>query len=531
MFGKHADKTRNLRPSVGSVPYRGWSSRHVIIAQLAGLLLLGLFCVVVQGPLWTTVNAGLAAANLLVTVTFYATAVFVYAEPGHRPTGLGLAAAAFLWPVNWVNEWNVGALPLLAALEGPLASLLAVWALLRYPAPRPRRRHEAAVIAIAVIAQVASSMQVVTSLPQSHPGTFWISWWHSERAYAASRTVYDYGIIVVAAAAVLALATRLTRLTGPDRRVMRPVLVAIVIAGILTAAGAVAAAASLPQPTVDTVYTLGGLSLAGVPLAFLLASARRWLAREWLPGLIRTLDASPTPISVQDALRGVLDDPSLSILYRVGGDYVDISGIPQPVPPSDDPRVAAAVPPSAPVPDMLIVASPMLARYEDVVRAAAQAAILALENTRLQAEISAQIHQVSQSSGRLAAAVDTEYRSIRATVRQICENELAALDSQLGVLGQGGEEPDLVAQLGSAHVLLGQAELELARLAEGIAPAELTGLGLAESVTAVARRLSPRITVSVTNAVLTADLQAAAYFILSELMTNVPSMLLDPLPT
>ena len=92
-----------------------------------------------SGRCWTPGHLGLAAANLLVSVFFFATSVFVYAEPGHRLTGATLAAAALLWPLNWVNEWKAGPLPLIAALEGPLYGLLAVWALLRYPAPWPRR--------------------------------------------------------------------------------------------------------------------------------------------------------------------------------------------------------------------------------------------------------------------------------------------------------------------------------------------------------------------------------------------------------
>ena len=95
---------------------RGWSRKRVTAALACGVPLLGLFCLVVQWPLWSAGNVGLAAANLFVTVAFFATSVFVSAEPGHRLTGVGLAAAEFLWPVNWINEWRVGAFPLLAAL-------------------------------------------------------------------------------------------------------------------------------------------------------------------------------------------------------------------------------------------------------------------------------------------------------------------------------------------------------------------------------------------------------------------------------
>ena len=275
------------------------------------------------------------------------------------------------------------------------------------------------------------------------------------------------------------------------------------------------------MPTLDRLYTLETISLVGVPVAFLIASARRWLARESMPGLIRELDASPTPAHAQSALRGALDDPSLRLLYRVGGVYVDISGMPQPVPLPDDPHVVTAVPPTAATPDVLIVASPLLARYQAVVDTAARAATLALENTRLQAEIRAHIHQVAESAQRLAAAVDAEHRSIQHTVQRIRDGELAALSARLDLLEHDSMTEHLADHLSSARTRLGRAELELGRLAEGIEPAELSLLGLAESVSAAARRLSPRITVAVTQETLSTEAQVAAYFILSELMTNV----------
>ena len=176
------------------------------------------FCLIAQWPMWRPGDVGLAAANLFVTLSFYATSVFVAAEPQHRLTGLGLAAAAFLWPVNWVNEWHVGPLPVLAALEGPLASLLAVWALLRYPSPWPRRRYDVITLVIVVLVEGTACLPGA-----SHPcrsGTAcrkarrgWPGG-QIERAYVLAQGIYNYGIIVVAVAAVLALTIRLDRLTG-----------------------------------------------------------------------------------------------------------------------------------------------------------------------------------------------------------------------------------------------------------------------------------------------------------------------------
>jgi len=60
----------------------GYARRAVLTALLAGVPLAGLYCVAAQRPLWEPATAGLAAVNLLVTVSFFATGVFVSAEPG-----------------------------------------------------------------------------------------------------------------------------------------------------------------------------------------------------------------------------------------------------------------------------------------------------------------------------------------------------------------------------------------------------------------------------------------------------------------
>jgi two-component sensor histidine kinase len=505
------------------VAYQGWSRRHVVLALLAGIPLITVFCLVVQWPLWNPGNVGLAVANLLVTVSFYATAVFVYIEPGHRLTGVGLAAAAFLWPVNWVNEWNAGPLPLIAALEGPLAALIAVWALLRYPVPWSRRRYEAMSIAALLLVQGSATLQVVMSLPQWHglpQHTLWLAWWPDKSAYALAQHVYNDGVVVATVAAVLALVIRLARLTGPDRRVMRPVMAGIAIAGALTAASGLAAALPMSLPTVRTLDTLEGIALVGVPVTFVVASARRWLARERVPRLITQLGPSPTPTNVQDALCEALTDPGLRLLYRLGGEYVDINGVPQPVLPWQDPGVAVVISRSAAAHVALLTANPVNLRYHDIVQAAARVATLALENTSLQAAIIAQIHRVSASAGRLASAVDTERRSIRAAVDGICNGDLARLSAQLRTLTDSDPATRIASELASAQDPLAQARLDLMSLSRGLGPAGLTGLTLSESVAAAARRLNAGIAVNITDEPLDPDLTEAAYLLLSELMTN-----------
>ncbi|HEX6854867.1 MAG TPA: ATP-binding protein [Streptosporangiaceae bacterium] len=511
-------------PAAAGRPARpGQARRAVLTALLAGVPLAGLYCVAAQWPLWEPATAGLAAVNLLVTVSFLATGVFVSAEPGHRATGVALILAALLWPVNWLSVWMTGPWPLIAALEGPLSTILAVWALLRYPAHWPRRWHEGVVIAGLAVLQVLDVLPRVTSRPEWHngqlAGIIWPAWWPDRTAYLVTERIYNYSCVLVAIIATTALITRLARLTGPDRPVFRPVLVAIAAAGGLSIVSSLTNVIHVPHSTVITVDELEGLALASVPVAFLAASARKWLARERVLALIASLGPAPTPAQVQDVLRTALGDPALTLLYRVAGGLgvsgglVDTRGVPTaPIAPAG----GAVIP--APGGVVLLTGEPLLARYPEMIRAAASVAGLALQNTSLQAAISAQIYLVGQSAGRLDAAVDAERRRIRTAVSELCDTELAVIAGRLAELVQAGQEAAGPAR--SARDLLAGVVQELTCLADGTGPPELARLGLAAALTSAAARLSPRITVRADPGPLPSRVAAAAWFAACELMTN-----------
>src|SRR5262249_8356467 len=139
---------------------------------------------------------------------------------------------------------------------------------------------------------------------------------------------------------------------------------------------------------------------------------------------------------------------------------------------------------------LLHLASPVRQRYSELVQAAAQAVAFAVENSRLQAMISAEIYQVTLSAARLAAAVDAEHRSIEATVSQLRRRELAGLSAAIARLS-ADEDPGLRNLAEDGLAAADRAATDLGRLAAGLAPAELAQLGLARAVKAAASRLSP----------------------------------------
>jgi signal transduction histidine kinase len=197
----------------------------------------------------------------------------------------------------------------------------------------------------------------------------------------------------------------------------------------------------------------------------------------------------------------------------VSGGLVDTGGVPTaPIAPAG----GAVIP--APGGVVLLTGEPLLARYPEMIRAAASVAGLALQNTSLQAAISAQIYLVGQSAGRLDAAVGAERRRIRTAVSELCDAELAVIAGRLAELVQAGEEAAGPAR--GAQDLLAGVVHELACLADGTGPPELARLGLAAALTSAAARLSPRITVRADPGPLPSGVAAAAWFAACELMTN-----------
>jgi len=373
------------------------------------------------------------------------------------------------------------------------------------------------VTAVLATLQLLAALPVLTSRPEWHHGQAasltWLAWWPDRTAAAVTERIYSYSCVVVAIAATIALITRLARLTGPDRPVFRPVLFAIAAAGALSIVSSLTLVISLPHSTVIAVDELEGLALASVPVAFLAASARKWLARERVLALIASLGPAPTPGQVQDVLRTALGDPTLTLLYRVSGGLVDTGGVPTaPIAPAG----GAVIP--APGGVILLTGEPLLARYPELVRAAASVAGLALQNTSLQAAISAQIYLVGQSASRLDAAVDAERRRIRSAVSELCDAELTVIAGRLAELAQDSAEAAGPAR--SARDLLDGVVQELSCLADGSEPPELARLGLATALTSVAARLSPRITVRADPGPLPSGVAAAAWFAACELMTN-----------
>jgi signal transduction histidine kinase len=150
----------------------------------------------------------------------------------------------------------------------------------------------------------------------------------------------------------------------------------------------------------------------------------------------------------------------------------------------------------------------------------------ALENARLTATVRAQLEEVRASRTRLVAAGEAERRRIERDLHDGAQQRLIGVTLTL----QQAREQARLAHPGAPYVqLLDDAsdELlaavdELRELARGIHPAILTEVGLRPAVAGLARRSSVPVDLRVELADrLEPGVEAAAYFIVAEALTNV----------
>ncbi len=235
-----------------------------------------------------------------------------------------------------------------------------------------------------------------------------------------------------------------------------------------------------------------------VPLAFLVGLLRTRLHRSAVAELVVELGSLPPPAQVRDAIARTLGDESLELAFWLpeGERYVDLDG--KAVNPEEEPGRAVTVLEHDGKRLAVLVHDPSLLDDPELVEAVGAAASLALENSRLQAELRAQLAEVRASRARIVEAGDAERRRLERDLHDGAQQRLLgirlALQLARGQLGRRRAVDELLAEADAEVV--GALE-ELRALARGIHPAILTDEGLAPALAALARRASVPVALTV----------------------------------
>jgi signal transduction histidine kinase len=310
--------------------------------------------------------------------------------------------------------------------------------------------------------------------------------------------------------------------TPPQRRAMAPLLWSGVALMVLIAGAFGAQTVSGMGGSVSNVLGAASqLVFASVPFSFLIGLLRSRVVRADAVGaLLVRLGEAPGTDGLRGLLADALGDRALKLVYWIDGGWVDRKGQPAALPPGrawtpvelEGQRVGA------------IVHDASLNEAPELLTSVAAAAGLAVQNERLEAALSARLEDLRRSRARIVEAGLAERRRLERNLHDGAQQRLVALSLTLRMAqNKIHKAPEKAEQLvAAAQDELTRALEELRELARGIHPAVLSDRGLQAAVEALALRSPLPVRVEeVPGERLPAPVEAAAYFVISEALTNV----------
>lgn len=307
---------------------------------------------------------------------------------------------------------------------------------------------------------------------------------------------------------------------GWSRRAMTPLLWVAVPLIALSTAQNVAANLGLPIPALDVIGPV--LLLAG-PALFVVSALFAKTARGAIGAAIVNLEPGAPPGRLRDTLAGALGDSTLQLAFPApgGAGFADTDGAPVDAAAPGPDRIVTPLP----GPDSAILVHDAALEHEPaLIRLTAAAAGLALEHSRLQAEVVTQLEQVRASRARIVEVGDAERRRLERDLHDGAQQRLVTLSLALTMARDraAAADPALTALIESAAKEAKEALVELRELARGIHPAVLTETGLRGAVQALVERLPVATEVTaMPSGRFPAPTEAAAYFVVVEALTNV----------
>jgi signal transduction histidine kinase len=435
-------------------------------------------------------------------------------RPGNR-VGALMTWTGFAWLANVFVAANSPAVFTLAVMASNLYLAAFVHLLLAYPEGRLRCRLHTRLVQATYALALAGPIPILMSGLDAACATCPDSVIQVTSGTTVGRiadVLTTVAALALAGAITYALTRRWRTATAAQRRTLAPLLwsgVALMVIVALT----------LITQTVTGDQVPGVLPLAGqvvfasIPFSFLIGLMRSYVARADALGalLVRLGDASGT-----DGLRGLLadtiGDASLQLLYWVDDSWVQRDGRPATLPADrrawtpvelEGQRVGAIVHDVGAEPEALA--------------SLAAAAGLAMRGERLEAAL-------RRSRKRIVEAGLAERRRLERNLHDGAQQRLVALSLTLRIAQNTiAKDPEKAVQMvGAAQEELTRALEELRELARGIHPAVLSDRGLGPAVEALAVRSPLPVTVvEVPGERLPEPVEAAAYFVIAEALTNV----------
>jgi signal transduction histidine kinase len=326
---------------------------------------------------------------------------------------------------------------------------------------------------------------------------------------------------VLATLFIALIVRRLARATPRGRRMLAPLLLA---AAALALRGVSEAIFTFHhRPPGNALFWWEVFAFIALPIALVDGLVRARLAHANVGDLMLELEQG-SPNHLGDALAHALKDRTLQIAFWLPEreEYIDAAGGPVTLPANDERAVTRLENDGELV--ACLVHDPSLLDDPTLMRSAAAAARISLENARLHAETRARLVQVQESRARLVTAADEERRRIERDIHDGAQQRLVAIGLQLRsaqrILGPAAG-PEVERLLDATVDELQVAVNELRELARGVHPAILTEDGLGAALESLAARTPFPVDLETFEERVPAPVEAAAYFVASEALANV----------
>jgi signal transduction histidine kinase len=426
------------------------------------------------------VTAAEAVGDVAAGTALVAAGVVMWARARDSRAGPLFALAG----VAWLVGDTAGAL--IYAYRGPLAH-----GLLTFPSGRTRSKPIAALIAAVyldgLIPAVAGRPLVTVALMTAVVG---VAGWRWITARGVERRAHFVSAVCATLVGAPLVATAISRWTAYD--IATPATWLFEAAVVVTAVGLAA-------------ELLSGSSV-----------------RAAATDLVIDLAGRQEPRALRDSVARTVGDPALEIAYRTDEAWVDESGQPfrLPVPGEQEGRVVSLVDGDDGAPVAALVHDPAVLRDRDLTRSVGAAVRLVMANVRLRAEEAARMREVTASRRRLVEAGDEQRRRLRQQLRAGAEQILVEVSRDLATIA-ASREGETRAELGKLAADLAAARRDLARFAQGVHPKALTDDGLCAALGELARQSAVPVSVNVPARRFPATVEAAAFFVCAEALTNV----------
>src|SRR4051812_48779504 len=323
-------------------------------------------------------------------------------------------------------------------------------------------------------------------------------------------------------AIIVRLAGRVRGATRLGRRTLTPVLAVAMGWALLLGVGLGVRLAWPGSALVEGVVWLVALTVPAMSVAFLIGLMRWWV---YVGAALRRLAArlrSPlAPEELRSALAEAFEDPSLGVVYRRAGGWVDDEGQALAPPAPGSGRCLTEVGNGDRIVGGLIHDAAL--RYEPAFSdAAGSCAALTLESHRLAADTDLLLRELHDSRARIAASADNQRRRMERDIHEGAQQRLLSLRIRVNLAGRPGQDPATAAV--ALRELAGEVDAaitEVASLARSTYPYVLTDQGLAAALALAAGDAPISITVvAESQRRYAAGIENAVYFFCLEAVQN-----------